>query len=307
MSFEPVAVVPSPLPPGSSDGRLNILALPDLHLPKSTSAFLLSNRDYLDRMDYAVLLGDMVSCYGTDREYREVNRFVSEVGMPYTAVSGNHEWFFRVFDDDTGLYGDVWTEGSLTEQRKNLSRFQTFYGLDPLWRAWSHALGHFVFLSLDGAGSGKQESLSAGQREFLHGELEAAGDRPLFVFCHAPVMLDAPLDMIYYDHERTGCVELMGDLKARLEGRQAPTLWISGHVHLRPDHYLFPPYKAGGNVWQIHCPDGWGYGRWVREQNVPKRYPGLYTRHLEIDAAGVDLVAHDHRERVDTGRYRIDF
>ena len=307
MSFEPVAVAPSPLLPGATDGRLYILPLPDLHLPKSASAAILDNRAYLERMDYAVLLGDAVSCYGTDREYGEVNRFLNALGLPYTPVSGNHEWFFRVFDDDSGLYGDVWAEADAAEQRDNLRRFQAFYEVAPLWRSWSHALGHFVFLSLDGAGTGKQESLSEPQLEFLALELETARDRPLYVFCHAPVMLDQRLDLVYYDHERTGCVELLGQLKARLTKREAPTIWISGHVHLRPDHYLFAPYRAGGNVWQIHCPDGWGYGRWMREQYVPKRYPGLYTRHLEIDAGGVDLVAHDQREQVDIGRCRIDF
>jgi hypothetical protein len=66
--------------------------------------------------------------------------------------------------------------------------------------------------------------------------------------------------------------------------RAAPVFWMSGHIHLRPDHYLFDAYLAAPNVWQVHCPDSWGYSRWMREQIVPQRHRELFSRHWKSDA-----------------------
>ena len=308
--FQPVTVAPAPLP--RNPDRLRILPLTDLHLPKSASHFILENRALLDSIDYVVLLGDMVSAYGTDREYGAVRDFVEGLGRPYTAVMGNHEWHFEEFHEDSGLYGQVWNAADSAEQRAKIEKFRAFYRLADLWRAFESPLGRFVFLSLYGVGEPKQETLGAQQIRFLLQHIQAAAGEPLFVFCHAPLMLDERLDMTYYD-ERTGCVEARGQLKAVLLNRQAPTFWMSGHVHLHPDHYLFAPYKAGGNVWQIHCPDSWGYGRWLRIQHVPDHYDGPYSRVLEIDPQGVTFLTHVHREAHverearEVASFRVDF
>lgn len=296
----------TPVPAGA-ESRLRILPLSDLHLPKSTSATILANRDYLDAMDYVVYLGDAVSCYGTEREYTAVANFVRQVARPYNAVCGNHEWFFQSFHEDSGLYGQVWSESGPEERREALARFQAFWQKPQLWHAEAHPLGHFVFLSLDNLEALKQESLSTPQLEFLAAQILRAGDAPLFVFCHAPLNLGRRLDLVYYDTSRTGCIDAEGEVLRLLNERKAPSFWMSGHVHLRPDHYLFPPYRCGGNVWQIHCPDSWGYGRWLREQNVPQRYDGVFSRHLEIDTEGVTFLSHSHSDGKELARYRVDY
>lgn len=286
---------------------LRVLALSDLHLPKPASRLILDNRVYLDRMDFAVLLGDMVQCYGTPSEYEAVRAFVTELKLPYTPVCGNHEWYFESFAEDSGLYGQVWAQASEEEQCKARQRFQEFWKVPKLWRAQTSPLGHFVFLSLDETRAGKQECLSDPQWRFLGAQIEAAGDKPLWLWCHAPLLLRERLGLIYYDEQRTGCVEPPGAVREALENRAAPSFWMSGHVHLRPDHPVFPPYRCGGNVWQIHCPDSWGYGRWTREQRVPARYEGPFSRHLEIDGAGVSFVTHDHRNQQDVQTFRVDY
>lgn len=310
MSLPPVSIPPSALPQNSD--RLTVLPLSDLHLPKPAARIILENRAYLDRMDYVVLLGDMVRCYGTDTEYEAVRGFIGGLGRPYTAVSGNHEWYFEAFEEDSGIYGEVWAEAPDGQQRASLAKFQRFYGVDSLWRSHSSPLGHFVFLSLDRVEVTKQECLSDAQLEFLAGEIERAGDRPLFVWCHAPLMLGCRLDMTYYDDTRTACIELGGEVRRALERRKAPTFWMSGHIHLHPDHYLFPPYRCSGpesqgSVWQIHCPDSWGYGRWQRSQHIPMLYQGLFSRHLEIDGQGVTFVMHDHLQQKDTAQFHVNF
>ncbi len=302
--FQSVSPAPSPLPENAD--RLRILPLTDLHLPKPAGAVITANRALLDGVDYVILLGDMVSAYATDREYEAVREFIENLDKPYTPVVGNHEFHFEEFDEDSGLYGDIWNSADIHEQRANIEKFRRFYGLKDLWRAFDSPLGRFVFCSLDGIGETKQETLSNEQSQWLTKQIRTADDTPLFIFCHAPLMLNARLDMTYYD-DRTGCVEPQGDLKRALLQREAPTFWMSGHVHLHPDHYLFPPYKAGGNVWQIHCPDSWGYGRWLRIQHCPELYDGPYSRVLEIDKNGVDFITHNHREQSDVAAFRVNF
>lgn len=305
MSFQPVSISPSALPQNIE--KLTILTLSDLHLPKPSAPIILANRAYLDRMDYVVLLGDMVQCYGTDAEYEAVRDFIAELKRPYTAVCGNHEWYFEEFSENSGIYGEVWAQASNGEQRAALEKFRQFYGVESLWRSFESPLGHFVFLSLDLVESQKQECLSVQQLGWLESEVARAGEKPLFVFCHAPLMLRKRLEMTYYEEARSGCIEVVGELRCALERRAAPTFWMSGHIHLHPDHPLFAPYRCGGNVWQIHCPDSWGYGRWKREHIVPARYDGPVSRHLEIDEAGVDFVTHDYLSQREREKFRVGF
>jgi hypothetical protein len=149
--------------------------------------------------------------------------------------------------------------------------------------------------------------LTAPQLEFLEEQLREAHNTPVYVFCHAPLYLDKRLDLTYYDNERTACVELIGAVRANIEERAAPLFWISGHIHLRPDHYMFAPYEIKPNVWQIHCPDSWGYSRWEREHRVPQRHNGLFSRHLEIEKNRLTLVTHDHIKQHDIRRDAIEF
>ena len=302
--FQPVSTAPSDLPQRAD--RLRVLPLTDLHLPKPAGAVISANRALLDSVDYVVLLGDMVSAYATDREYGAVREFVEQLQRPYTAVMGNHEWHFEEFHEDSGLYAQVWNAAGSAEQRAKIEKFRQFYGLQDLWRSFDSPLGRFIFLSLYGLGELKQETLGEKQSRWLLEQIRGAGDKPLFVFCHAPLMLENRLDMTYYD-DRTGCVEPQGELKSALLARSAPTFWMSGHVHLHPDHYLTEPYQAGGNVWQIHCPDSWGYGRWRREQWVPETYEGPYSRVLEIDLQGVQFITHSHREGDDVSSFSVKF
>src|SRR5687767_13916474 len=90
------SIAPSLLPQhkNKSADALTILPLSDLHLTSNPTAtqLLLENREYLERMDYVVLLGDQVGCYGTDYEYSTLNEFLQYLNRPYTAVNGNHEF-----------------------------------------------------------------------------------------------------------------------------------------------------------------------------------------------------------------------
>ena len=122
--LQPVSPFPLPLP--NNPEKLRILPLSDLHLPKPAGAIITANRALLNSIDYVVLLGDMVSSYATDREYEAVRAFVGNLRRPYTAVTGNHEWHFEEFDENSGLYGEVWNAADSAEQRANIKNFGDF-------------------------------------------------------------------------------------------------------------------------------------------------------------------------------------
>ena len=117
MSYQGVPYGSTPLPDPNSDGQILLLPLSDLHLPKPANALILANSAYLRRMDQVIFLGDMVAGYGTDEEYQAVHDFVTEMDRPFQAICGNHEWFFEVFEETSGLYLQVWTESGLEERR----------------------------------------------------------------------------------------------------------------------------------------------------------------------------------------------
>ncbi|RYX86169.1 hypothetical protein EON83_02810 [bacterium] len=301
--IRPVTVAPSSIPQNAD--KLTVLPFSDLHLPKPQARIILSNRDYLNRADFVVFMGDMVRCYATLREYDAVRDFVERLERPFTAVAGNHEFYFQTFEEDTPFYGEIWNQADNEEQRDKLDMFLRFWRLESLWRVSESPLGRFVFLSLDSIETQKQEVLSDPQLAFLEQQLDT--DKPLFIWCHAPLVLDTRLDLVYYDEERSASIEPVGALKSALLKRETPTFWMSGHIHLHPSHYLFAPYRAGGNVWQIHCPDSRSYGRLLREHRVPQMYQGVFSRHLEIEASGVSFITHSHLDKSDQETFRVDF
>lgn len=306
-------IPPAPVPSGADVRSVKILPLSDLHLPNSPKLAqkIVDNRPYLERMDTVVLLGDMVSMYGTDREYRALEKWLKQLKRPYAAINGNHEFYAQPFEEGTPRHGS-WTEQDAGGKARQLEKFKAFFGMDSLWSAQHTPLGSFIFLGLDDVENTKVENLSDAQFSWLEEQLKFAPERPAFVFCHAPLMLDERLDMTYYEAERTACIEPPTGVLQSLKTRLAPTFWVSGHIHLHPDHYLFDAYplvpscaNRTGCVWQIHCPDSWGYSRWKRRHSIPQRHGEVFSRHLEISRDAVVIVTHDHAKREDVNHQMI--
>lgn len=298
---------PSAIP--DTVGVLRVLPLSDLHLsikPEATQ-MLLSDEAYLQSMDYIVLLGDQVPAWGTDEEYSEVDKFVTQLFRPYGAINGNHEFFFHVVYDESLPAGRVFNQGTPEHKSRRLEKFRNFFGYEKLWRAQQTPLGKFLFLSLDNIGHRWPEALSTPQQQFLEKQLQESEHEPVYIFCHAPLCLGRRLELTYYDEARSGCVELKGVLRELLLSRRSPLLWISGHIHLRPDHHLYPAYEASRNVWQVHCPDGIGYSRWTREQIKPEFHDECYSRSLEVSRKQVALITRDHTGQTNIAQQVITF
>ena len=144
----------APLAPASiasSQKTLKILPLSDLHLTASPTATqkIVSNSDYFAQMEHVVLLGDMVGNYGTDGEYAALQQFIGDIQKPYSAINGNHEFYFRVYHENSADYRRLWKEASQGEKVAQLEKFKTFFGIEQLWRVEHHELGMFIFLGLE--------------------------------------------------------------------------------------------------------------------------------------------------------------
>jgi hypothetical protein len=302
-----VSILPSLIP--NSLDLLRILVLSDLHLNVKPAAtqLLYSDQEYLKQMDYIVLLGDQTPAWGTDEEYCLVDDFIAQLPRPYGAINGNHEFFFEVIYDDSLPAGRVFNQASPFFKSQRLEKFRNFFGYEKLWRAQRTPLGVFIFLGLDDIEHSRPEALSTPQQEFLETELRKSHNEPVYIFCHAPLSLGRRLDLTYYEETRTACIELAQPLRELCQSRRAPLFWMSGHIHLRPDHYLYPAYQLADQVWQVHCPDSIGYSRWTREQIKPEFHDELYSRSLEISRNKVALRTRDHVAREDIAWQVIKF
>lgn len=300
---------PSALP-NPTHYPFRMLVLSDLHIPAHLDAtrLIAANGALWRSLDFTVLLGDMVSSYGTEKEYEHIAKFIKQWPTPYAAIPGNHEFYFETPEVDGNWgKGSLWNEAPPEIKRRKLDLFAHYYGLESLWRANHTELGSFLFLSLDDVENSKPETISQAQRDWLQQQVSFRPDKPCYIFCHAPVMFERRLDMIYYDETRTACVEFTRGEWPAFQERQAPVFWFSGHIHLRPDHYMFPAYLASQNVWQVHCPDSWGYSRWLREQRTPQRHTDVYSRILEISPAELKLIVHHHNKRQDIAEQTISW
>src|SRR5689334_15826639 len=124
-AIDQVSVPPIPLaqlPTGGSGNVFSILVLSDLHIPSASRQqnLLLANRQFLDRHDWIMLLGDVTACYGTPGEYAQVDRFIQTLDRPYSVINGNHEFSFALMLEDSGHYGKRWERSSQAVQRAQL-------------------------------------------------------------------------------------------------------------------------------------------------------------------------------------------
>jgi hypothetical protein len=285
-------VLPSQLP---EKEPLRILIVPDLHIPlgKPQKTWLLQDRKWLDAHDWVVLLGDMTACYGTPGEYRQVNGFISELARPYSVVNGNHEFSFSPCEDGSADYGRKWEHSSRRVQQSQLERFEAFYQIGSRFAAHRSALAGFCLLGIDSIGDGSSGLLSSKHEAWFEDVLDTMCDVPLLVFCHFPLITGVMDSIRYYEEGRKPYYLARKEVRARLAQRTHPTFWFSGHVHFRPPHPFLAPYLTEDRVWQIHCPDSWGFGRPDNENWRPQHYDGLFVRTIELDHRHLRVITTD--------------
>jgi hypothetical protein len=290
---------PTPLSHIPEKDLLRILIVSDLHIPLGTQQkdWLLQDREWLDTHDWAVLLGDMTACYGTPGEYQRVNEFITQLARPYSVVNGNHEFSFDPCADGSAEYGKRWEHSSPEIQRSQLQRFEAFYRIETRFMALRHPLAAFCLLGVDAIGEWSNGMLNPEHESWLEHTLDTVEDLPLLVFCHFPLFTSAMSAIRYYEEGRKPCYIPPEGIRHKLAGRAHPTFWFSGHVHFRPPHPLVVPYFTEDRVWQVHCPDSWGFGRPNNENWHPEHYQGLFVRSIELGHLQLRIITTDLVER----------
>jgi hypothetical protein len=294
-SIESVRVAPTPPADLPSKEVLRILMLPDLHIPSGErqQEILLENRDFLDRHDWVVLLGDVTACYGTPAEYAHVARFVEALNRPYSVVNGNHEFFFQPMVDGSTEYGKKWDRSRREVQLSQLERFHRFFGIESCFQAAVHPTFGICMLGLDEIGHDDSAILSKEHEAWFDDFLSEMPERPLLVYSHFP-MQDSRLDNIrYYVRGRRPYYAPSKSVREKLQNRTPPTLWFSGHVHFEPTHPLAKPYRTDNGVWQVHCPDGRGFGRRDNSSWFPAHHDGLFARSVFVSSDRLSVITTD--------------
>lgn len=303
VSVPPVSIAELP-----AAGALRILVLPDLHIPlgQDQKRLLLANRLFLDTHDWVVLLGDMTACYGTPGEYRHVNCFVEALDRPYSVVNGNHEFSFVPVPDASAEYGKHWQPAPDEVQRQQIRRFERFYGIQSSCQAGRHRLAGLCLLSVDRIASDNSAGMFAAHEAWFQQTLESFQNVPLVVFAHFPLQ-DQRLDGTrYYEPGRRPYYLPSAATTLALRRRSQPTYWFSGHVHFAPSHPLAEPYLTQDGVWQVHCPDGWGYGRPDNEKWHPEHYSGLFVRSVLLEPARLTVITTDLHNGKELTRHSFD-
>ncbi len=291
----PPASMPPEAPPDESP--LRVVVFSDLHIPLGMPAkeTILANREFLDGHHWAVLLGDVTACYGTPAEYREVDAFITALGRPYDVVNGNHEFSFDPQEDGSETYSRVWRHADPATQKRQLRRFESFYTIPSRYRVHAHPSATLALMGVDGINEFSGAELDHNHAEWLERTIRMRPDKPLVVFCHFP-LADLRLDRVrYYAPGRKPYYAPPPQVRDALRARLAPVVWFSGHVHFAPTHPLAKPYQTAEGVWQIHCPDGWGFGRPDDDQWAPTSHDDVFVQRMTISSDAIQVATADLR------------
>jgi 3',5'-cyclic-AMP phosphodiesterase len=195
-------------------------------------------------------------------------------------VIGNHDvfgWGSRnpTVPEDTPGYGK-----DMAMDRLGLSR--SFYTFDA---------GGWKFIVLDNIarrGGGYYGELDAAQTEWLKGELQSAGGKPVCVFSHIPIASLCAFFFHYWRGETPKEFWRIGDNLMHRDSKPLIQLFsghnvqlcVSGHIHLL-DHVKFMGVEficdgaVSGNWWHgpfQECPEGYGIFDFYPDGTFDHRY-----------------------------------
>ncbi|MCM8804135.1 MAG: metallophosphatase family protein [Candidatus Omnitrophica bacterium] len=251
-----------------------ILVLPDLHIPIDMELKeIILNSDIFKSIDYIILLGDNVACYGNDREYEILNEFIKKMGKPYTAINGNHEFMFEVVEYDDKNYGRMWKANDKNKRGIQLERFYNFFNLKEKY--WYEKVDEilYIFLTIGKAESEKIEILPENCEKFLEEIFEKLDNlKYIFIFCHAPLKGSEIPTFKYYTDQGDPFIYLSENLIKKIEKLKIPIYWFSGHIHLNYNHPMSLIRKLNKNLYQVNCPPTWRFSRRDLNDIIPKRY-----------------------------------
>ena len=297
LDLEPEPASPPPRMPDSllSKGEIRILVLSDMHLPHGESRIssLIEKGDLLTRHDMVMFLGDSTASYGTKGEYERVAKLLARLPLPYLVVNGNHEFSFLPIPDESQDYGKVWELSDLATQRTQLIRFEEFFSLSSRYHCHKTRNAALLLLGVDEIEKGTTRALVYPDHEaWIADQLDVLDDLPLVVFCHFP-LADQRIDAVkYYEPGRRPYYLPSNAIRERLRRRTKPNFWVSGHVHFQPSYPLAEPYLTDDGVWQIHCPDCFGFGR-KEDTWIPSVHNDFHFRSIELTADRLVCTTYD--------------
>jgi len=251
--------------------KYRILVLPDLHIPIDMDLKrVILQSDIIKSIDYVILLGDNIACYGNDKEYKFLNEFLKNLKKPYSVVNGNHEFMFEVQEYNSETYGKVWKPNNEVNRRKQLEKFYNFFDLKK--KFWSEKVDDiiYIYLTIGREEEEKIEVLPEGCEKFLIENYRRNDGSHFFIFCHAPLKGSEIPGFKYYSDDGDPFVYLSKDTLSIIENSK--TYWFSGHIHLSYSHPMSLIRKISKNLYQVNCPPSWKFSRKLFKDIVPKRY-----------------------------------
>lgn len=285
-----------------------ILILSDLHIPIDMELKeMVVNSELIKKIDYVILPGDNVACYGNDYEYQMVNKFIEKLNKPYTAVNGNHEFMFKVQKYNSENYGKIWERTDKEERKKQIEKFYNFFHIKTPF--WSEKLDDilYIFFTIGDFKKEKIEVLPEKSEEFLVEKMKKYKNNieKTFIFCHAPLKGSAINGFKYYDENGDPFVYLKDKTLNFIDEMEIPVYWFSGHIPLHPSHPMAIIRKVRKYIFQVNCPPSWKFSRKSLEDIVPKRYDDFYSLIIEINRSENKLLLFNWKKKKSVKEFLI--
>lgn len=266
--------------PSASDFAVAIMG--DLHLPSNAAdmGLFLEARDQLvgmARQDSAaarlVQLGDLGSYErgwpGSAACFARAGDFLTGFNLPTGLILGNHDLEGDDFDTDEA----------------NLAAWQEAFQQRHFWSA---RLGPALLIGLSTTRfrsnpySVHEVHVDDEQLAFFEAALKEAGDRPVIVFSHAPI-LGSGLKVVQAVHVKNRCAWLNHSSNPQrfmqlVQAHPNIKLWMSGHFHLSQNYPGAPQTVSLLHILQMisqsHQPETLIMAPWVLTN--PLRFPTVF-------------------------------
>lgn len=184
--------------------------------------------ELVDSLDpeFVIHLGDMVQEFPESDDFETA---VAEANQQFEIVDAEH--YYVAGNHDIGDKPDP-TMPTDSVTRKSLEQYHARYGQS--WYSWDYGGIHFIVLNSQIMNSSLSQADE--QREWLEGDLQSTGDKPILLFLHLPPFLHRPDEpaLGHYDNidqpARTWLLQLIRDNPVEL--------LFAGHSHFTFCNYI---------------------------------------------------------------------
>lgn len=274
----------------SVENSLKIIILGDPHLPGRLLNQKIEVIDWVNSqtdVDLVVALGDVCATYGTKSEFEFASNFLGKIKHPLIVIAGNHDNYYS----DEGFI-----LASEQVRKRKLESFKKAFNYSELYFAKDFDSIRMIFLAMDKVNCSLYASVSDEQLDWLKKELSDNAQKPVVVFCHAPLWSKQVIKI--FPEAVNFMVQPEDKFAEIVESNPQIKLWVSGHVHFAMKSELLenPVNLYNNKVLNLLNTDMNGYS--VLDKSLKAVFHDtIWTRTLYLSANGFSTSIYNHKHK----------